>query len=190
MAERNVIPATAEQVDFLKSTITSIQDYPIKGILFRDITSLCENPKAFALTIDLMAQAFADQKIDKVVSSEARGFVFGAPLAAKLGAGFVMVRKPNKLPRATIKEDYDLEYGTNELQMHTDSIKPGERVVCVDDLLATGGTMSAMIRLVQRLGGEVVKAAFVIDLVDLGGCAKIKDSCNVDCVSLLDFPSH
>ena len=87
MAERNVIPATAEQVDFLKSTITSIQDYPIKGILFRDITSLCENPKAFALTIDLMAQAFADQKIDKVVSSEARGFVFGAPLAAKLGAG-------------------------------------------------------------------------------------------------------
>ena len=181
MAERNVIPATAEQVDFLKSTITSIQDYPIKGILFRDITSLCENPKAFALTIDLMAQAFADQKIDKVVSSEARGFVFGAPLAAKLGAGFVMVRKPNKLPR---------EYGTNELQMHTDSIKQGERVVCVDDLLATGGTMSAMIRLVQRLGGEVVKAAFVIDLVDLGGCAKIKDSCNVDCVSLLDFPGH
>ena len=180
MAERNVIPATAEQVDFLKSTITSIQDYPIKGILFRDITSLCENPKAFALTIDLMAQAFADQKIDKVVSSEARGFVFGAPLAAKLGAGFVMVRKPNKLPRATIKEDYDLEYGTNELQMHTDSIKQGERVVCVDDLLATGGTMLAAYHLLQRFNPKKTYINFLSEIVKLNGRKAFPEGIEID----------
>ncbi len=179
-----------QKAAYLKSTITSIQDYPIKGILFRDITSLCEDHKAFALTIDMLYELFKDEKIDKVLSGEARGFVFGAPLAARLGAGFVMVRKPGKLPRATIKEEYALEYGTNELHMHEDSVKPGERVLCVDDLLATGGTMIAMCRLAQRAGAQVVKCAFVIDLVDLGGCAKIKDTCGVDSVSLLDFPGH
>lgn len=178
------------KTDYLKSTITSIQDYPIKGILFRDITSLCEDKKAFSLSIDMLYDLFKDQKIDKVVASEARGFVFGAPLAQRLEAGFVLVRKPNKLPREVISEQYALEYGTNELQIHADAIKPGERVVCVDDLLATGGTMVATCRLVQRLGGVVVKAAFIIDLVDLGGCAKIKQDCGVDCVSLLDFPGH
>ncbi len=179
-----------QKVAYLKSTITSIQDYPIKGILFRDITSLCEDKKAFALTIDMLYELFKDAKIDKVLSGEARGFVFGAPLAARLGAGFVMVRKPGKLPRATLKEEYELEYGTNELHMHEDSVKPGERVLCVDDLLATGGTMVAMCRLAQRAGGEVVNCASVIDLVDLGGCAKIKDACGVDSISLLDFPGH
>ena len=179
-----------QKAAYLKSTITSIQDYPIKGILFRDITSLCEDHKAFALTIDMLYELFKDEKIDKVLSGEARGFVFGAPLAARLGAGFVMVRKPGKLPRATIKEEYALEYGTNELHMHEDSVKPGERVLCVDDLLATGGTMIAMCRLAQRAGAQVVKCAFVIDLADLGGCAKIKDACGVDSVSLLDFPGH
>ncbi len=179
-----------QKVAYLKSTITSIQDYPIKGILFRDITSLCEDKKAFALTIDMLYELFKDAKIDKVLSGEARGFVFGAPLAARLGAGFVMVRKPGKLPRATLKEEYELEYGTNELYMHEDSVKPGERVLCVDDLLATGGTMVAMCRLAQRAGGEVVNCASVIDLVDLGGCAKIKDACGVDSISLLDFPGH
>lgn len=179
-----------QKVTYLKSTITSIQDYPIKGILFRDITSLCEDKKAFALTIDMLYELFKDAKIDKVLSGEARGFVFGAPLAARLGAGFVMVRKPGKLPRATLKEEYELEYGTNELHMHEDSVKPGERVLCVDDLLATGGTMVAMCRLAQRAGGEVVNCASVIDLVDLGGCAKIKDACGVDSISLLDFPGH
>lgn len=179
-----------QKAAYLKSTITSIQDYPIKGILFRDITSLCEDHKAFVLTIDMLYELFKDEKIDKVLSGEARGFVFGAPLSARLGAGFVMVRKPGKLPRATIKEEYALEYGTNELHMHEDSVKPGERVLCVDDLLATGGTMIAMCRLAQRAGAQVVKCAFVIDLVDLGGCAKIKDACGVDSVSLLDFPGH
>ncbi len=180
----------AAKADFLKSTITSIQDYPKPGILFRDITSLCENGKAFSLVIDLLYEAFKDQHIDKVLASEARGFVFGSALAYRLNAGFVMVRKPNKLPRETIKEEYELEYGTNELHMHTDSVKAGERVLCVDDLLATGGTMIATCRLAQRKGATVVAAAFVIDLVDLGGCAKIKEQCGVECVSLLDFPGH
>lgn len=179
-----------QKVAYLKSTVTSIEDYPIEGILFRDITSLCENPKAFALTIDMLYEIFKDEKIDKVLSGEARGFVFGAPLAARLGAGFVMVRKPGKLPRRTISEKYALEYGTNELHMHEDSVKPGERVLCVDDLLATGGTMIAMCKLAQRAGAQVVKCAFVIDLVDLGGCAKIKDACGVESISLLDFPGH
>lgn len=187
---RECIDAFDEKVEYLKSTITSIQDYPIKGILFRDITTLCEDGKAFSLVVEMLYQYFKDMKIDKVCSTEARGFVFGAPLAARLGAGFVLVRKKGKLPRATIKEEYDLEYGKDELHMHEDSIKEGDRVICVDDLLATGGTMCATIKLAQKLGGKVIKAAFVIDLVDLGGCDKIKNACGVDCVSLLDFPGH
>lgn len=179
-----------EKAEYLKSTITSINDYPIPGILFRDITTLCEDKKAFSLVSDMLYDVFKDQKIDKVLSSEARGFVFAGPLAAKLGAGFVMVRKANKLPRATIKEEYDLEYGKSELHIHTDAVKPGERVICIDDLLATGGTMVAMCKLAQRLGGEVVSAVAVINLVDLGGCAKIKNECGVGCVGLLDFPGH
>ncbi len=179
-----------KKVEFIKSTITSIPDYPIKGILFRDITTLCENGKAFKMVIDMLYDLFKDQKIDKILSSEARGFVFGAPLAERLGAGFVMVRKKGKLPRETIKVEYDLEYGTSELHMHTDSVKKGERVLCIDDLLATGGTMIAMCKLAQQCGAEVVKAAFVINLVDLGGYDKIKAECGVDCVSLMDFPGH
>lgn len=178
------------KVEFLKSTITSIQDYPIKGILFRDITTLCENGKAFKMVTDMFYEIFKDQKIDKVLSSEARGFVFGAPLAERLGAGFVMVRKKGKLPRETIKEEYALEYGTDELHIHTNSVNKGDRVLCIDDLLATGGTMIATCKLAQKCGAEVVKAAFVINLVDLGGYDKIKQECGVDCVSLMDFPGH
>ena len=178
------------KVEFLKSTITSIQDYPIKGILFRDITTLCENGKAFKMVTDMFYEIFKDQKIDKVLASEARGFVFGAPLAERLGAGFVMVRKKGKLPRETIKEEYAFEYGTDELHIHTNSVNKGDRVLCIDDLLATGGTMTATCKLAQKCGAQVVKAAFVINLVDLGGYDKIKQECGVDCVSLMDFPGH
>lgn len=179
-----------KKIEFLKSKITSIQDYPKPGILFRDISTLCEDGEAFSLVTELFYQAFKDQKIDKVVSAEARGFVFGAPLAARLGAGFVMVRKPHKLPRKTISQVYDLEYGTNELQLHVDSIKEGERVILVDDLLATGGTVVAMCNLIKRMGAELVGAGFVINLVDLGGYAKIKEQGGVESVCLLDFPGH
>lgn len=189
-AQQDVFTDFASKVEFLKSKVTSIQDYPKAGILFRDITSLCEDGQAFSMVIDLFYEKFKDLQVDKIVSAEARGFVFGAPLAARLGAGFVMVRKPNKLPRQTVSQTYELEYGSNELQMHADSVKPGERVIVIDDLLATGGTVVAMIELVKRLQAQVVGAGFVINLVDLGGYAKIKESCNVESVCLLDFPGH
>lgn len=189
-AQLNVSADYSQKVEFLKSKITSIQDYPKPGILFRDITTLCEDGKAFSMVIDMFYEQFKDLKVDKIVSAEARGFVFGAPVAARLGVGFVMVRKPHKLPRKTVSQTYDLEYGSNELQMHADSLKPGERVVIIDDLLATGGTVIAMAELVKKLQAQVVGAGFVINLVDLGGYAKIKDSCNVDSVCLLDFPGH
>lgn len=180
----------AAKVEFLKSKVTSIQDYPKPGILFRDITTLCEDGEAFATVIDMFCERFKDLKIDKIVSAEARGFVFGAPVASRLGVGFVMVRKPGKLPRQTVSQSYDLEYGTSELHIHHDSIKPGENIVIIDDLLATGGTVLAMVELVKRQQAKVVGAGFVINLVDLGGYAKIKESCNVDSVCLLDFPGH
>lgn len=189
-AQPNVITEDLKKVEFLKSKITSIQDYPKPGILFRDITTLCEDGQAFSMVIDMFCERFKELKVDKIISAEARGFVFGAPVAARLGVGFVMVRKPHKLPRETVSQTYDLEYGTNELQMHADSLKPGERVVIIDDLLATGGTVIAMAELVKKLQAQVVGAGFVINLVDLGGYAKIKESCNVDSVCLLDFPGH
>lgn len=185
-----VVTDCDQKIEFLKSKITSIQDYPKPGILFRDITTLCEDGKAFSMVIDMFYECFKDLKIDKVVSAEARGFVFGAPLASRLGAGFVMVRKPNKLPRKTVCQTYELEYGTNELHIHADSIKPGERVLVLDDLLATGGTVIAMIELVKRMQAQVVGVGFAINLVDLGGYAKIKECCGVDSVCLLDFPGH
>ncbi len=179
-----------EKIEYLKKTIKSIPDYPKPGILFRDITSLCIDKKAFALCIDVLYDLFKDKNIDKVVSAEARGFVFGAPLAARLGAGFVMVRKPGKLPRETIKEDYDLEYGHNSLHMHKDSIEKGDRVLVLDDLLATGGTIGAIIKLIRSLGGDIYKAAFIIELEDLGGREIISKTYNVETTSLITFPGH
>lgn len=187
---REKIPNFDERREYLKSKITSVQDYPKEGILFRDITSLCEDGESFAEVIDMLYTLYKDRGITKVVSAEARGFVFGAPLAARLKAGFVMVRKPGKLPRETVCESYELEYGHSELHLHRDSVKKGDRVLLVDDLLATGGTMIAMCRLVERMGAEIDSAAFVIDLFDLGGSVKIKEECGVDCVCLLDFPGH
>ncbi|MCR5084241.1 MAG: adenine phosphoribosyltransferase [Succinivibrionaceae bacterium] len=178
------------KVEYLKSCIKSIPDFPKPGILFRDITSLCEDGKAFAMVNSVLADAFANAKIDKVASAEARGFVFGAPLAQALGAGFVMIRKPNKLPREVISERYELEYGFNEMQIHVDAIKPGERVLLLDDLLATGGTMLAMVKLLQRLGAEIVNTVAIIDLFDLGGADRIKSECGIDTVSIIKFPGH
>lgn len=183
-------PQFESSVAYIRDSIRSIQDYPKEGILFRDVTSLCDDRKAFALTIDLLRQRFADQQIDAVVSAEARGFVFGAPLAAALGSAFVMVRKPGKLPRKTIEESYELEYGFEKLQMHVDAIRPGQRVLLLDDLLATGGTMDAMIRMVKRLGGDIAAAAFVIELFDLGGARRLEDTHHVEVFSLVKFPGH
>jgi len=173
----------------IKESIITIPNYPKEGILFRDITSLLENPKAFKLTIELLVEHYQDKKIDKVVGTEARGFIFAAPVALALGVGFIPVRKPHKLPRHVFKEEYQLEYGTDTLEIHTDAINKGERVLIIDDLLATGGTVSATTKLIRKSGGIVEDAAFVINLPDLEGQAKLM-AMDVDCFSLVEFTGH
>jgi adenine phosphoribosyltransferase len=157
----------------LESFIRSIPDFPKPGILFRDITPLLKDGQAFAAAVDMLAAEFAEEKIDAIVAIEARGYVIGAPLAYKMRAGLIPVRKPGKLPYTTIKADYTLEYGTNSLEVHSDALASGYRVLIVDDLLATGGTAAATKTLVERLGGTVVGAGFIIELADLGGRAKL-----------------
>lgn len=161
--------------DYIKSVIKTVPDYPKPGILFRDVTSILEDHKAYTSSIELLVKEFAPYNFDKVAGTEARGFLFGAPLAIELGIGFIPVRKPNKLPRKVISESYDLEYGTDCLEIHEDAVKPGEKVLMLDDLLATGGTMIATANLIRRLGGIVEHAGFVISLPDLGGEAKLQE---------------
>lgn len=157
----------------MESFVRAIPDFPIPGILFRDITPLLRDKRAFAAAVDMMADAFAGERIDHVVAIEARGYILGAPVAYKLGAGFVPVRKPGKLPYEKINVDYALEYGTNTLEMHKDALAAGDRVLLVDDLLATGGTAAATKQLLERLGADVAGIAFLIELTALGGRAKL-----------------
>ncbi|MFG1175180.1 adenine phosphoribosyltransferase [Erwiniaceae bacterium CAU 1747] len=181
--------ATAQQLDFLKNSIKSIPDYPKPGILFRDVTSLLEDPKAYALSIELLVERYRNAGITKVVGTEARGFLFGAPVALGLGVGFIPVRKPGKLPRQTFSESYELEYGTDCLELHCDAIQPGDKVLVVDDLLATGGTIEATVKLIHRAGGTVKDAAFIINLFDLTGESRLK-ALGLDVYSLVNFPGH
>lgn len=162
-------------MDDLKKYIRNIPDFPKKGILFRDITTLIGDSKQFKKVIDALTERYADKKIDAVVAIESRGFIFGGALAYKLGAGFVPVRKKGKLPYKAYQASYSLEYGEDTLEIHQDAIKPGERVLLIDDLLATGGTISAVTDLVKKLKGEIVEAAFIIELKDLKGRCKLKD---------------
>ncbi len=157
----------------LKRTIRSIPGFPKPGIVFRDITTLLQDPRAFRAAVDRLSRRFRSSHIDKVVSIESRGFIFGSALADRLRAGFVPVRKPGKLPSAVIRESYDLEYGQDTLEIHTDAIRKGERVLIVDDLLATGGTASAVCTLVEKLGGRIIALAFVIELSFLRGRDKL-----------------
>lgn len=172
--------------EFIKSVIKAVPDYPKPGIMFRDVTSLMQHGEAFQTSIQLLADSFKDQSFDLIAGTEARGFIFGAPLAAKLGIGFIPVRKPNKLPRKVVSASYQLEYGEDTLQMHEDAINPGDRVLMVDDLLATGGTMLATAKLIRQLGGVVESAAFVVSLPDLGGEQKLIEE-GIQCVSLCQF---
>ncbi|MBN2540186.1 MAG: adenine phosphoribosyltransferase [Bacilli bacterium] len=155
--------------------IMNVPDFPIEGIQFKDITPLIGDGEAFQSAISDLAEFAKQQQANKVIGPDARGFIIGAPVSTKLGIGFIPVRKPGKLPREVLTFDYQLEYGSNTLCMHKDAIKPGDKVVIMDDLLATGGTVEATINLVEEAGGEVVGLGFMIELVDLGGRAKIKD---------------
>ncbi len=163
-----------EQLNQLQSAIRTIPDYPAKGILFRDVTSLLEDAKAFSLTIELLAKKYESQGFTKIVGTEARGFLFGAPLAIRLGIGFVPVRKPGKLPRDTYSQAYQLEYGEDVLEIHQDALNADDNVLMIDDLLATGGTIEATIKLIRRIGATVNHAGFVISLPDLGGESKVE----------------
>lgn len=153
----------------LRDYITSIPDFPEKGVIFRDITTVLQDPHGFHLAIDAMYEQMLGIDFDVLVGTESRGFIFGTPLAYKSYKPFVLARKPGKLPRATISETYDLEYGHATLEMHTDAIKPGQKAIIVDDLLATGGTAKAVANLVEKLGGRVVQMNFLVELKELNG---------------------
>lgn len=173
----------------IEDYIRTIPDFPEPGILFRDVTTLFQDPRGFRLAVDQLLAPFVGANIDKVAGLEARGFILGGAVAHQLSKGFVPIRKAGKLPGQTLSEDYTLEYGTATMEVHLDSIEPGERVLIVDDLLATGGTAEAGIKLVERLGGSVAGCAFVIDLPDLGG-AKRLERLGVSVHSLVAFPGH
>ncbi|SLN57811.1 Adenine phosphoribosyltransferase [Pseudoruegeria aquimaris] len=170
----------------VKDYIRTIVDFPHEGILFRDVTTLFADPRGFRMAIDQMLHPYAGERIDKVVGLEARGFILGGAIAHQLSVGFVPIRKKGKLPGTTISEEYTLEYGEAIVEIHDDALQPGEKVLIVDDLLATGGTAEAGIKLVERLGAEIVGCAFIIDLPDLGGRKRL-EAMGMDVFALCEF---
>jgi len=172
--------------DWATSRIRTIPDFPKKGIQFRDITTLLADPVGFRKAVDELVQLYAGVTIDKVAAIESRGFILGGAIAHQLSTGFIPIRKPGKLPHDTIGEDYELEYGTDRLELHVDAIADGDLVLLVDDLIATGGTAGAAVKLIRAAGGKIVAACFVIDLPDLGGSQKIRDM-DVDVITLCQF---
>lgn len=173
----------------IKSRIRTIPHYPRPGIQFRDITTLLKDPVGFRIAIDELVARYAGEKIDKIAAIESRGFIIGAPLAYKLGVGLVPVRKPGKLPAETIGHDYQLEYGTDRIEIHTDAITKGEKVLLVDDLIATGGTAEAAAMLIEQLGGILVECAFIVDLPEVGGRQRLEQQ-GRKVFSLCAFEGH
>lgn len=165
------MPATKSIKDYIRT----IPDFPHEGIMFRDVTTLFANPRGFRMAIDQLLHPYAGMQIDKVAGLEARGFILGGAVAHQLSVGFIPLRKAGKLPGKTFQQSYQLEYGEAVLEVHDDAIAPGEKVLIVDDLLATGGTAEAGVKLIEKLGGDVVSCAFIIDLPELGGNAKLKE---------------
>ncbi|NTF94410.1 adenine phosphoribosyltransferase [Rhizobium rhizogenes] len=173
----------------LAASIRSIPDYPKPGIIFRDITTMLGDAKAFRRAVDALVQPYAGTKIDKVAGMEARGFILGGAVAHQLSAGFVPIRKKGKLPHDIVRIAYSLEYGVDEMEMHRDAVNPGEKVILVDDLIATGGTAVGATQLLRQIGAEVVAACFVIDLPDLGGRKKL-EALDVPVHTLVEFSAH
>ena len=171
--------------EYVKSKIRNIVDFPIKGIIFRDITTACKDAKALKIIIEYFTEQFKDKNIDYIAAVESRGFIFGSALACNINAGLVLIRKPGKLPAEVVSQEYQLEYGTDKIEMHKDAIEEGKRVLIIDDLLATGGTVEAACKLVKKVGGIPVACAFVIELEDLKGRKKI-DS-DIEVVSMLKY---
>jgi adenine phosphoribosyltransferase len=173
----------------LKATVRNIPDYPKKGILFHDITTLLADARAFRRAVDELVQPWAGLKVDKVAGIEARGFILGGAVAHQVSAGFVPIRKKGKLPHNTVRIAYSLEYGIDEMEMHVDAIQPGERVILVDDLIATGGTAEGAVKLLRQIGANVLAACFIIDLPDLGGADKLR-AMDVPVRTLMAFEGH
>lgn len=173
----------------LRETVRTIPDYPKPGIMFRDITTLLGDASAFRRAVDELVHPFAGGKADKVAGIEARGFILGGAVAHQLSAGFVPIRKKGKLPHQTVRVSYLLEYGSDEIEMHADALVKGERVILIDDLIATGGTAMAAVQLLNQIGAEVVAACFIIDLPDLGGAQKLR-AAGIDVRTLMQFEGH
>ena len=158
----------------IKSRIRTVPHYPKPGIQFRDITTLLKDPIGFRIMVDELGRRYKDEKIDKIAGIESRGFILGAPLAYAMGKGFIPIRKKGKLPAETIGHDYELEYGTDRIEIHTDAFEKGEKILLVDDLIATGGTAEAACKLIDKMGGKIVECCFIIDLPDIGGRARLE----------------
>lgn len=173
----------------LRDSIRNIPDYPQPGVMFRDITTLLGNARAFRRAIDELVHPYAGSKIDKIAGIEARGFILGGAMAHQMSAGFVPIRKKGKLPHETVRIAYSLEYGIDEMEMHKDAVAPGEKVILVDDLIATGGTAEAAVKLLRQIGADIVAACFVIDLPDLGGRKKL-EALGVEVRTLVSFEGH
>ena len=179
--------STLEQT--LRDAIRTIPDYPKPGILFRDITTLLGNARAFRRAVDELVHPYAGAKVDQVAGIEARGFILGGAIAHQISAGFVPIRKKGKLPHETVRVAYSLEYGVDEMEMHKDAVKPGQKVILVDDLIATGGTAEGAVKLLRQMGADIVAACFIVDLPDLGGRAKL-EALGVDVRTLVAYEGH
>ncbi len=178
-----------DAIEFLKQQIRTVPDWPEPGVQFRDITPLLANPRAFRVLIDQFVHRYFDTRPDVIAGLDARGFIIGSVLAYELNVGFVPIRKKGKLPFTTVQETYELEYGSATVEMHTDAVKAGDRVLLIDDLIATGGTMMAGKRLLERLGATVIEGAVIVDLPELGGSAKIREQ-GLPVFALVDFQGH
>ena len=188
-ARRAALDAAMSPEDYIRSHIRTVPDWPAQGVQFRDITPLLANPRVFRVLIDQFVHRYFDARPDAIAGLDARGFIIGAVVAYELNRGFVPIRKKGKLPFTTVEETYELEYGSATVEMHTDAVQPGDRVVLIDDLIATGGTMMAGRRLLERLGATVIEGAAIVDLPELGGTQRLRES-GLDVFTLVAFEGH